>query len=443
MKYYVLKSIVAFWQQYEYLSHIKRVDDTVLKLTFNRDAIYYIDLTKGNSTIYQKDEGIALKSYNAPFDQMLHKYFTQSHIQSITIPENDKIIRIDASSSSSYKSQRAILQLEFTGKNTNAILLNEQESVIEALRHIGPDTSFRIVQPNKKLLPIPPREFRELESSIKDVPAYLRQVYLEKVEKTLQNHKKQALDSLDKKKIKLVELFENLEDEEKLQKKSAELKNRADLLLANLSTLPAYQKKVELQDFESNPISIPIPSQARDYKEAAKIYYDQSRRARQKAENMHIERENLESKITFMERLKQIVETAKSIDEINLYLPKKRNRIKKEKERSENFETFFIEGYKISLGKSEKENKLLLKYAKADDTWLHLRDMRSAHVIIHSGKHKISQKVLENAAKICVNFSDTGKGSYEVDYTKRKHVRIQDGANVLYTHYQTLSVSKE
>jgi len=43
---------------------------------------------------------------------------------------------------------------------------------------------------------------------------------------------------------------------------------------------------------------------------------------------------------------------------------------------------------------------------------------------------------------LCVDFSVFEKGSYLVDYTPRREVRIQEGANVLYTKYQTVMVEK-
>ncbi|EFR48280.1 hypothetical protein HCMG_00453 [Helicobacter canadensis MIT 98-5491] len=114
----------------------------------------------------------------------------------------------------------------------------------------------------------------------------------------------------------------------------------------------------------------------------------------------------------------------------------------KQKKNSKSFESFFIEGFKVSIGKNEKENIALLKEAKADDIWMHIRDIPSSHLIIHCGKNKIPDIILQKAAKILVGFLKSFSGNYEVDYTKRKFVKITQGANVIYGKEQTLQITK-
>jgi len=97
----------------------------------------------------------------------------------------------------------------------------------------------------------------------------------------------------------------------------------------------------------------------------------------------------------------------------------------------------------VSLGKSERGNTELLRKARSRDVWLHLKDRPSAHVIITTDKQELPMRILEAAAKLCVNFSVFEKGLYLVDYTPRREVRIQEGANVLYTQYKTLSIEKQ
>jgi predicted ribosome quality control (RQC) complex YloA/Tae2 family protein len=115
--------------------------------------------------------------------------------------------------------------------------------------------------------------------------------------------------------------------------------------------------------------------------------------------------------------------------------------MKKEKP-NEAYEIFWIEGYKVMLGKNEKGNIALLKDARARDIWLHLQGRPSAHVIITTDKQRVPMNVIESAAKLCVDFSVYGAGKYLVDYTPRRDVNIQEGANVLYSKYETLAVDK-
>jgi len=112
----------------------------------------------------------------------------------------------------------------------------------------------------------------------------------------------------------------------------------------------------------------------------------------------------------------------------------------KQKKESDSIETFFIEGYKVQLGKNERGNIELLESAKARDIWLHLKDRPSTHVIIKTDKQNVPQNVLEAAAKLCVEFTTPQKDRFLVDYTQRREVKIQEGANVLYNKYKTIEV---
>ena len=69
--------------------------------------------------------------------------------------------------------------------------------------------------------------------------------------------------------------------------------------------------------------------------------------------------------------------------------------------------------------------------------------MPSTHVIIRTDKKNVPESVLLFAAKLCVQFSATGAGSYLVDYTYRRHVKMREGANVNYVEYKTVKVQKD
>ncbi|MFV0481809.1 MAG: NFACT RNA binding domain-containing protein, partial [Campylobacteraceae bacterium] len=121
---------------------------------------------------------------------------------------------------------------------------------------------------------------------------------------------------------------------------------------------------------------------------------------------------------------------------------KQTKNIKKENE-NDSFVSFFIDGFKVMVGKNEKGNIELLKASKKNDIWLHVKDIPSAHVIIKTDKTNLPEFVIEFGAKLCVNLSKLNAGSYLVDYTPRRNVKPNDGANVTYVNYKTISVQKE
>ncbi len=444
MKRDILVQIAQKLSEMKKINAIERVDDTIVKIVFDRDKPYYFDLKRGDPYVFKKEEAYTrVKNYTAPFDVVLKKKFTNAKVQNIEVQEGNKILRIMVESASKYKHEKAILQFEFTGRNTNIIILDEDEIILEALRHIDINTSFREVRVGVKLLALPPKTFEESPIMIEDIDAFLLHEYDRRETQKLDGLKKQKILALEKKEKKLQKILQNLEDEAKLLEEAKALEYDANLILANIHQIKNYEKKVTLLDYEGKQRVIMIPTQAHTPAQAANLLFTHAKKKKQKAKNSHIERDNLQGKIDFLQKLSHSIDTAKSVDEVNLYLPKQPKKQKKRAKVDSNIESFFIEGVKISLGKNEKGNITLLKEAKSSDIWLHLKDIPSTHVIITTNKSSVPESVLMFAAKLCVQFSVSAAGSYLVDYTQRRHVKMREGANVNYVEYKTVSILKE
>ena len=214
-----------------------------------------------------------------------------------------------------------------------------------------------------------------------------------------------------------------------------------NLVLANMHQIKPYMTRAELYDFEGHPITLEFPPNLPSASAIADHFFTRSKKSKQRAANLHIERESLEEKCDHLRHFIRIVEEAKDLAAIQVLFPPQ---VKESKQKqSDSIETFWIEGYKVMLGKSEKGNIELLENARARDIWLHLKDRPSAHVIIVTDKQNVPENVLEAAARLCVDFTLFEKGQYLVDYTPRREVKIQEGANVLYNKYKTLQILKE
>ena len=157
---------------------------------------------------------------------------------------------------------------------------------------------------------------------------------------------------------------------------------------------------------------------------------------------IHIERENLSSKLNFYQNIYYSLEQATDVYELELLVPKK-SKSKRKRERIKECELFWIDDYKVLVGRNSHENQKLLQLAKGNDIWMHIRDIPSSHVLIRTDKQTLPESVIASASKLCVDFSVKRAGEYEVDYTKRKFVKVQDGSNVLYNKYETIRVRKE
>ena len=439
MKYYILKALADKLNSYHSIKLIKRVSNNTIKIEFDKKNLYYFDLSKGNSLVYKKDEAMESKDFNAPFDVLLQKRFNAAKISKVYLYNDDKILNIDVQSRSAYKSQLTTLQLEFTGKYTNIIILDENRVVLEALRHIDEDISSRIVKVGQKLEDIPKANFTPKMQELEDIDAFLYELYKELELKELENLKKQKINLIEKNIKKIEKILFSMQDTDELKNEAQNIQQKAQLILANLYQIKPYQKEIELYDFEGNLVKLSLEKLESTPSQYADKLFKQSKKLKQKASHQHIEQENLEQKLQFYKRLISTIKEMKSIDQIEFYFPKKdKNQIKTKKEQP--YQSFFVDGYKIMLGRDERENIYLLENSKASDFWFHLKDRHSSHVIVKNTKKELPPHIIETAAKICARFSTDFGGNYLVDYTQRRNVKVQNRANVLYNPYTTISV---
>ncbi|WP_139452583.1 NFACT RNA binding domain-containing protein [Campylobacter armoricus] len=434
MKYTDLIQIKDYFKQFQRINYLKRLDDNVLELSLDHHS-FIVDLTRGKSGIYQ--DKIQAKTYNAPFDFMLKKYFSNARILNLEVLENNRILSFEVLSEKSYKAYGAKIYFEFTGKNTNVIITDTNEIVIEALRHI--DKSYRIVKIGEQLQALKAYEIKEDFVKIDNFDIYFKDIAKKLQQNRLKEIKENKLLNIDKKILNLKESIANLEQEDITLEKAQNLSQKADILFANLNSLKDYQREFILQDFNGKELEFKLDDTP---KNTANEFYKMVKKLKQKAKNINIEREILNEKLDFLINLKDLIFKSASIRELEILMPKKAKNTKKE-ELNAGVSSFYFDEFKISVGRNEKANEYLLKVAKKDDIWLHVKDYPSAHVIITSNKLKISQLVLEFAAKLCVEFSKLSSGAYLVDYTSKNFVKIREKAFVNYTNYKTISILKE
>lgn len=446
MKREELEALALRLNDYSFISKARRVEDNTIEIRFDKRESYFFNMTRGHSFVYKRASQRPLQGYNAPFDRLLHTLLSGSRIQSVTVPQNDRLLRFTIEPKSAYKNKTVFLQLEFTGRHTNAILLDENETIIEALRHIDEEQSFRIVRPGIKLQPLPSRGGRREEKESnniapEDIDPLLESKYLQIHKERFEIVKKQKLSQVAKKILKLEKEIAKLPSSKRLMEEAARNTHYGNLILANLHKIEPYDTTLSVVDFDEISVTISLPKEVRSNR-LGEYYFNLAKRAKNRAEKVYIERENLESKKRFYENIYNAITEAKDLHTLELLVPK-RGKSQRKRERVREGELYRIEDYKVLVGRNAKENQSLLEAAKSNDIWMHVREIPGSHVIIRTDKQNVPDSVLEAAAKLCVDFSTQNPGNYLVDYTKRKFVKIQEGANVEYDKYQTISVLKE
>ncbi|MEA2074082.1 MAG: NFACT family protein [Campylobacterota bacterium] len=438
MKLSHLKQILTHLQNFQKISAIHRVSDSVIKVAFDKRDDIYFNMTRSNSSMFKCEEYPRSKVYNAPFDVIIAKRFNRSNILGIELLNDDKIIRFKCSISSAYKEEITYLQIEFTGKYTNVIILDEQNCVLEALRHVDLFSSFREVRVGQKLLDVPKAPFVAKEYPLESVEEFLYGVYSKEQESKLENLKKQKVAFLSKKLKKLEKLYAKLETQESLEELAFKQEHLGNLVLSNVQNIKPYSLNLELNDYDGEKVEVTLD---KGYPTAFMIsdsFFSKSKKAKQRARHLHIEEESLRSKIEHQKLFIATVNSAKDVSKIELLFPKKvqNKRVKL----NDSIEVFWIEGYKVQLGKNEKGNVEVLKNARAKDIWIHMKDQPSCHVIITTDKQRLPEKIIKSAARLCVDFTTTAQDRFLVDYTPRREVTIQSGANVLYNKYNTIEI---
>ncbi len=444
----LLKSCAALFSTYKTLLCCRRVQEDIFELRLD-SQIFYINTQKGASRIFTLPDALHPKAYHAPLDALLQKRCQQAALIQACVDGDNRILILHGAQSSSYKKQEFFLHFELTGKHTNVILTDANYQILEALRHLNEDKSSRIIQPHIKLNPLPQPQkapyhahfdFTPITESSKE--ALLR--CLEDLEKQhwqqkLQKLRQNAIEALEKQLARVQSRLDALPSPETIKQQKDTFAHFAQLILTQLDKIPPYAKEIRLADFDGKTLSIQIPKPSRHGWELAEFFFQESKKLGRKAAGIGQEKEHLQSKIRFIRQKIHLIQTTQNIRHIAILKPQKR-----EKKSAEKIgETFFIQGYKISIGRNQLENQQLLEAARSHDIWLHIKNMPSAHMILHCGKNTPPLELIQQAANLLVDLNKSQKGVFEVDYTQRKFLKVQPHALVHYTKYKTLSCLKD
>lgn len=448
MNVFVLKEVAKLFKTYKNITHCGRVGDNLIKLVLDSN-VFFVDLTKGKSAIFC-DEGadFGIKTYNAPFDLALKKYCVKAQILDCDIDGNNRILRLKMQKNMQYKMLTTTLQLEFTGKYTNAILVDSKGVILEALRKITQNS--RVIKNGIVLMSLPQQNSAKLKPfEIKgDIFSFLHNNKNEINTSNLTNAKSVAIENLSQKIKKLIVLKGNLPNKNTLEIHAKDYAKIGELLQINPQA-KIQNGTIKLNDYEGKKLVFSVGDDIDLRKNLINEFFAKSKKLKAKAKNLILQEQNLDENIAFLNAKISFIKSAKNANDIKMIMQKSaknpanpaKKSAKKNPQKPQKYESFLIENTKISIGKNANENIALLHNARSDDIWMHIRDIPSSHLIIHSAKNvSVKIEILQKAGEILVAFAKLKGGNFLVDYTKRKFVKIKDGANVAYSNYGTISV---
>ncbi|RDU61525.1 NFACT family protein [Helicobacter sp. MIT 14-3879] len=428
MQLQTLYNLANIFSTHTYIHSISRIDDNVIAIRLD-DTHYCIDLCKSNPSVYIKENPLKTKSYNAPFDIALHKYLSKAKIQQSRLDGMNKIIILVCQIKNKYKEEIIYLHLEFINRSTNAIIVSDNR-IVSALRF---SNANRVIMPKAPFVPVPQPHFTKklVQEEKAAFLQSLRQHYQVMQDSLLEQKRSALLQTLQVKCRKLESILNSLPPTSQLECQRDTTLLLANYILAHLDEIAPYSTEIAIDN-----IHYEIPKESKPSIASQKLF-QQSKKLKQKIAHIHLQRENLESKITFLYNQMSFVRCA-NLEELNILRQKKA--IAKSNSKKQ-FENFYVDGICISIGRNESENIRLLQMAKADFLWMHLRDIPSSHLIIHA--NKVNPHILEYAGIILARLCGIKDNKTVIDYTRRRFVKILQGANVVYSKEKTLHLHLE
>lgn len=223
-----------------------------------------------------------------------------------------------------------------------------------------------------------------------------------------------------------------------------------ELLTAQQYQLTQGKEALVTNYYDPQGKSIKIPlDESLTIMENAQKYFKKYQKAKQAAQQASLQLKETRSELEYLQSMSvslDNVTTLTEIEEIKEELrdagyikavPVKGKRKVTEKEPSAP-EKIIVDGWEIYFGKNNRQNdQLTTKIAKADDTWLHTKDIPGSHVIIKNPKNSsIPDNVLKAAALLSAyNSKARFSTNVPVDYTTKKHVWKLKGAKPGMVHY--------
>ncbi|MBS1700594.1 MAG: NFACT family protein [Armatimonadetes bacterium] len=418
------------------------------------------------------------------------------HLESVTMVKSDRLLCLDFEGWKLYA--------ELMGKHSNVILVNENNTVLGAMKWVGRSKSKRPIQPQQKYeLPpvlrdrpdlsefagpptgIEPRQVVaepsawkpglsmsagaypfDLSATYSDwVPAEsisraLEDFYLVEVQRQDVESKRSWLSSqvervLLAREVALASLLEARE----AGGKAAKWQRYGELLLAYAGMVGEGSETTDLFDYDGSPLTIKLDP-GLDAKDNALRYFEKAKKAKGRQGLVSEQIERIEASVAALRKTLAEIEEAHSVqilegieEEVrkNRWLHEqpvaKGGTAERPYEGHKIREILGPSNYRILYGDTAEANDYLtLRVAKSNDYWLHVRGHTSAHVVIqtHNQPDKVGREVLLAAAKIAVQHSNQKHAGYvPVDYTLKKYVRKPKGApkgTALYVNEKTLHV---
>ena len=235
-----------------------------------------------------------------------------------------------------------------------------------------------------------------------------------------------------------------------------------ELITANLYRLSnTHSSSIELENYynDNNLISIPLdPKYSPSIN--AKRYFKKYSKLKNAFQIVSMQKFETEKELDYIESIVYELENSTTLEDVQeifeeisenvvfkekLKKKEKKNKVsKKKKQQTFSPIEYDVDGFKVYVGRNNKENDLLtLSFANKNDIWFHTKDIHGSHVILKVDK-PINDDILVKCAEIAAKHSKAKLSSnVPVDYCLVQFVKKPHGAKpgmVIFTNNKTLNV---
>jgi predicted ribosome quality control (RQC) complex YloA/Tae2 family protein len=276
----------------------------------------------------------------------------------------------------------------------------------------------------------------------------------DRVKQKSQDFMKFLTNEMEKNKKKIKKLEKSLVDTEKAD----QFKLFGELVTAYMHQIKRGNPSIEVINYyeeDGSTVEIPL-DKSLSPNENAQAYFKKYNKAKKSIDFIIKQIDITKAEIHYFETLLQQLDQAspRDVEEMREELieggyirdrSKKKKKNKKNKDEKPQVEIFYSStGTEILVGKNNKQNEYLTnRLARANETWLHTKDIPGSHVVIRG--EQFAEQTLHEAAQLAAYFSKARTSSQvPVDFTLIKHVKKPSGAKpgyVIYDQQKTLYVT--
>ena len=478
------------------------------------------------------------------FCMLLRKLLIGGKISGISMQGLERIVNIEIETINEFNEiENKTLILELMGKHSNIILKNQNDIIIDAMRHIASNNSYREILPSR-IYTLPqsnkyeftklsgPEEFGEkleIDSTENDYAKKLSNTFTgislsfakSAVEQRelpeIYNYINEIINS-EKLKFELEgsDYVLKLSDQEKemfelnffiddfyFERETTEAftnarntmlrmilevlkkyKNRlasidaklqecdgmdkyrlyGELITANLYQLTnTHSDSIELYNYYDNS-NIKIPLDVK-YSPSmnAKRYFKKYSKLKNAYKIVSEQKVETEKELNYIESIVYELEDSTCLEDVQYIFEeisenvvfkeklkrkeKKNKNQKKKKQQKFSPIEYEVNGYKIYVGRNNKENDwLTVSFASKTDYWFHTKDVQGSHVILKADK-EVNDDILVKVAEIAAKHSKAKMSSnVPVDYCLVQFVKKPNGSKpgmVIFTNNKTLNVNPQ